>query len=157
MRACSHIKIYFTPLNNATLCAGQIDPNAVPIHDVEDITRLTADTSTSGTQWGTGGMATKLTAARIATAAGCTMVICTSEAPEALPAIMDGAKQGTRFHPLVKALRGRKRWLLTGERARARCGVSFLRAACFGLLCLAQSAWLLAAPSGFEKWLGLWV
>ena len=41
---------------------------------VPDISKLTADTSTQGTQWGTGGMATKLTAGRIATAAGCTMV-----------------------------------------------------------------------------------
>jgi glutamate 5-kinase len=49
---------------------------------VEDITRLTADTSTTGTQWGTGGMVTKLTAARIATAAGTTMVICSSLKPE---------------------------------------------------------------------------
>ena len=58
------------------------DPNATPIYEVEDISRLTADTSTRGTQWGTGGMATKLTAGRIATAAGCTMVICNSTAPE---------------------------------------------------------------------------
>ena len=40
------------------------------------------DTSTSGTEWGTGGMATKLTAARIATAAGCSVVICHSKRPE---------------------------------------------------------------------------
>lgn len=45
----------------------QIDPTATPIHEVEDIASLTADTSTTGTQWGTGGMVTKLTAARIAT------------------------------------------------------------------------------------------
>lgn len=50
------------------------DPDALPIWDVEDISKLTADTSTRGTQWGTGGMATKLTAGRIATAAGTTMV-----------------------------------------------------------------------------------
>lgn len=45
----------------------QLDPTATPIHEVEDIASLTADTSTTGTQWGTGGMVTKLTAARIAT------------------------------------------------------------------------------------------
>lgn len=50
------------------------DPNAQPIWEVADMGQLRADTSTSGTQWGTGGMATKLTAGRIATAAGCTMV-----------------------------------------------------------------------------------
>ncbi|GBF97007.1 glutamate 5-kinase [Raphidocelis subcapitata] len=60
----------------------KLDPTARPIHVVEDVTRLTADTSSSGTQWGTGGMVTKLTAARIATAAGTTMVICSSAHPE---------------------------------------------------------------------------
>lgn len=50
------------------------NPDATPIYEVEDISRLTADTSSAGTQWGTGGMVTKLTAGRIATAAGCTMV-----------------------------------------------------------------------------------
>lgn len=48
-------------------CPVQLDPTATPIHEVEDIATLTADTSTTGTQWGTGGMVTKLTAARIAT------------------------------------------------------------------------------------------
>jgi glutamate 5-kinase len=52
----------------------QDNPDAQPIYEVPDISQLTADTSTKGTQWGTGGMATKLTAGRIATAAGCTMV-----------------------------------------------------------------------------------
>jgi glutamate 5-kinase len=54
--------------------AVQDNPDAKPIYEVEDINQLTADTTTSGTQWGTGGMATKLTAARIATAAGTAMV-----------------------------------------------------------------------------------
>jgi glutamate 5-kinase len=81
---------------------------------VEDIGALTADTSTAGTQWGTGGMVTKLTAARIATAAGTTLVITSSASPEAIPDILGGAAQGTRFKPLSSRLRGRKRWLLTG-------------------------------------------
>lgn len=38
------------------------------------VAALQVDTRENGTQWGTGGMATKLTAARIATAAGCRMV-----------------------------------------------------------------------------------
>ena len=46
------------------------DPNAQRIAQVWDISSLNVDTSTSGTQWGTGGMATKITAAQIATAAG---------------------------------------------------------------------------------------
>ncbi|KAG2450762.1 hypothetical protein HYH02_004599 [Chlamydomonas schloesseri] len=90
------------------------DPNATPIYEVEDISRLTADTSTRGTQWGTGGMATKLTAGRIATAAGCTMVICNSNAPENIVRIVKGEpKLGTKFFPLPHSLKGRKRWILS--------------------------------------------
>lgn len=99
----------------------QIDPTATPIHEVEDIRRLSADTSSTGTQWGTGGMVTKLTAARIATAAGCCMVICSSDHPESILAILAGEKIGTKFHPLQKALKGRKRWILSGERCGDCC------------------------------------
>jgi glutamate 5-kinase len=89
------------------------DPNAKPIYEVEDISKLQADTSTKGTQWGTGGMATKLTAGRIATAAGTTMVICSSSDPESLVKVLNGERVGTRFHPRPHALRGRKRWILS--------------------------------------------
>ena len=55
-----------------TLCAPPHFPG--PHFQVHDMVKLQADTSTQGTQWGTGGMATKLTAARIAVAGGTTMV-----------------------------------------------------------------------------------
>jgi glutamate 5-kinase len=80
---------------------------------VHDLANLQADTSTAGTQWGTGGMATKLTAGRIATAAGCKMVICNSNVPENMPLILTGAPIGTLFHPVPQHLRGRKRWILS--------------------------------------------
>ncbi|GIL76458.1 hypothetical protein Vretimale_5990 [Volvox reticuliferus] len=90
------------------------DPNAVPIYEIEDISRLNADTSTRGTQWGTGGMATKLTAGRIATAAGCTMVICNSNTPENIVRIVKGEPRlGSKFFPLPHCLKGRKRWILS--------------------------------------------
>ncbi|DBA68394.1 TPA: hypothetical protein ACH3X2_013697 [Trebouxia sp. C0005] len=88
-------------------------PEAVPIPEVHDITKLQVDTSGKDSQWGTGGMVTKLTAARIATAAGCTMVICSSNEPQAIPAIMKGKQAGTVFHPLPNAVRDRKRWILS--------------------------------------------
>jgi glutamate 5-kinase len=59
-------------------------------------------------------MVTKLTAARIATAAGCCLVICTSAKPEGILDILERAREGTRFMPLQRILKGRKRWLLTG-------------------------------------------
>ena len=63
------------------------------------------DTSEGGGQWGTGGMATKLTAARLATAAGCAMAICAAAAPERVAAIVHGERVGTVFRPLPHALR----------------------------------------------------
>lgn len=63
------------------------------------------DTSTQGTQWGTGGMATKLTAARIATAAGCRMVICTAAEPANIVKIIGGERIGTVFHPTTQPIK----------------------------------------------------
>eukprot|EP00955_Chlamydomonas_euryale_P076731 362760-Chlamydomonas_euryale.AAC.4 len=52
--------------------------------------KLQADTSSSGTQWGTGGMATKLTAGRIATAAGTTMAIINAAHVDYVPRVIAG-------------------------------------------------------------------
>jgi glutamate 5-kinase len=90
----------------------QRDPNAVRIPVVEDIGALAADVSQAGTQWGTGGMATKLTAARLASAAGCRTVICKSDAPDAVARCLGGEAVGTVFLPVKSAAKGRKRWLL---------------------------------------------
>lgn len=49
-----------------------------------------------------------------AAAAGCCMVICTSQLPEDIVEILNGARKGTKFFPLPHSLKGRKRWLLTG-------------------------------------------
>ena len=57
-------------------CVGsQNDPNAKLIPEVHDLTSLTVDTgTTAGSEFGTGGMVTKLVAARIATSSGCRWV-----------------------------------------------------------------------------------
>ena len=51
----------------------------------------------SGSNLGTGGMATKLRAAQMATAAGCEMVIANGSKPEVLYDIAEGRPVGTRF------------------------------------------------------------
>lgn len=51
----------------------------------------------SGTNLGTGGMATKLRAAQMATAAGCEMVIANGQSPEVLYDVAAGKRVGTRF------------------------------------------------------------
>eukprot|EP01024_Parvocaulis_polyphysoides_P055616 TRINITY_DN5717_c0_g1_i5.p1 TRINITY_DN5717_c0_g1~~TRINITY_DN5717_c0_g1_i5.p1 ORF type:complete len:299 (-),score=32.27 TRINITY_DN5717_c0_g1_i5:1616-2512(-) len=73
------------------------NPDAKPIHEVGDVRDLQVDTSTKGTQWGSGGMETKLTAARMACAAGTKTVICSSKDLQVIQRIMQGEKEGTVF------------------------------------------------------------
>ncbi|KAH8695916.1 putative glutamate 5-kinase [Talaromyces proteolyticus] len=58
------------------------NPDAQPIEVVTDISTLDADVSTSGSSLGTGGMGTKIVAARLATSAGVTTIITKSSKPE---------------------------------------------------------------------------
>lgn len=74
------------------------DKNAALIPLVEDITpEIIALAGGKGSSLGTGGMATKLQAARIATAAGTDMVISNGAKPEQLYDIAEGKPIGTRF------------------------------------------------------------
>ncbi|CAO1603407.1 Glutamate 5-kinase [Xanthoria calcicola] len=65
------------------------NPDALPIEVVEDVTSLQADVSSVGSSLGTGGMATKLVAARLATSKGVTTVITRSSNPGNIASIVD--------------------------------------------------------------------
>ncbi len=74
------------------------DKSATLIPEVHELTEdILALAGAAGTKLGTGGMETKLRAARITTEAGCDMVITNGEYPERLYAVMDNEKVGTRF------------------------------------------------------------
>ena len=90
------------------------DPTATIIPLVENIEDLDVDTSAgAGTTFGTGGMATKINAARLATAAGCHTVVMNSNMMENLTDIVcNGAAYGTLFLAVKEPLGGRKRWIL---------------------------------------------
>ena len=60
---------------------------------------------------GTGGMASKLHAAREAARYGAAMVIASSSHPNVLSEILQGLPVGTLFWPAKDPLRGKKRWL----------------------------------------------
>lgn len=64
------------------------NPDAKAIEVVEEIADLVADTAGAGSSLGTGGMSTKITAARLATAAGVTTVITKSSKPGNISAIV---------------------------------------------------------------------
>lgn len=74
------------------------DPDGKLIPLVEEITpEIMRLAGGAGTKQGTGGMATKLLAAQIATDAGCDMVIANGKKPEILYRIVDGEAVGTKF------------------------------------------------------------
>lgn len=74
------------------------DPDACLICEVEEITdEIWALAGGAGSKFGTGGMATKLIAAEIATDAGIDMIITNGEHPEYLYDLAAGMTVGTRF------------------------------------------------------------
>ena len=76
----------------------QTEPDATLIPVVEEITaELEALCGGAGSSRGTGGMVTKLHAARIATSAGIPVVVTNGSAPQDLYRLMDGHRIGTLF------------------------------------------------------------
>ena len=74
------------------------NPDAEPIHVVEAITpEIEAMAGGAGTSLGTGGMSTKINAAKIATEAGIDMVIMNGRDPEKLYDLFEDAEIGTLF------------------------------------------------------------
>ena len=74
------------------------DPAARLIPVVEAIgPEIKALAAGAGSDLGTGGMATKVRAAKMVTAAGCDMVIANGARPEVLYDIAEGKSAGTRF------------------------------------------------------------
>ncbi|KUI59354.1 Glutamate 5-kinase [Cytospora mali] len=65
------------------------NPDAQPIEVVEDISSIQADVSSAGSALGTGGMSTKIVAARLATSAGVTTVITRASNPGNISKIVE--------------------------------------------------------------------
>ena len=86
-------------------------------HIDADIEKLASDTAGST---GTGGMVTKIEAAKLATASGVTVVIANGRVPDVIPRVAAGEAIGTRFPPTTSKLESRKRWMLSGLSTKGR-------------------------------------
>lgn len=99
-------------------------PHAELLHTVEQIDeQIWAMAGGSGTHRGTGGMATKIRAADLATRSGCEVVIASGFEPDCLLRVVRGETLGTRFHTHVSQLEARKRWLLAETVMQSRIEV----------------------------------
>ena len=75
------------------------------------IERLAAHTPSD---LGTGGMVTKIEAAKLATASGVTVIVADGREPNVILRLVAGETVGTRFLPSTSRLESRKRWMLSG-------------------------------------------
>ena len=97
------------------------DPHARLISQVEridsEIECLAADTSS---KLGTGGMITKVEAAKLATSCGVTVVIADGREPDVILRLARGEALGTCFLPASSKRESRKRWMLSGLSTRGK-------------------------------------
>ena len=81
---------------------------------IAEVTALSDDilnmAGTANADYASGGMVTKLEAARIAMAAGCGMIICDGRIQQPLSRLADGGRH-TMFRPEDSPLTARKRWI----------------------------------------------
>ena len=95
----------------------QTHPEAELVHTVTEITPAIEESAGgAGTLRGTGGMATKIQAAKAATSSGINLVIASGTEKNAVPRIVAGEKIGTLFVSRENRLQFRKRWLAFGAR-----------------------------------------
>jgi len=91
--------------------------DAKPISTVFEITGdVVRSAAGTGTKYGTGGMKTKIEAAKIAANAGCRMVLANGRARNVINRIIAGEEIGTIFLPKRK-LSNRARWILNSAAA----------------------------------------
>ena len=95
----------------------QEDKTARLIPEVAEITpEIERMAGGAGSSFGTGGMATKIEAAKIAVNAGATFVIAPSAKDDVISAVLAGESVGTVFPAKESHLRVRKSWLAFGKR-----------------------------------------
>ncbi len=94
----------------------QTDAGAKLIPEVREITpEIEGLAGGAGTAGGTGGMVTKIEAAKIAMSAGVTMVIARGDKVGVIRQVLEGAGVGTVFPAREEHLRARKAWLAFGR------------------------------------------
>ncbi|MFC1920641.1 glutamate 5-kinase [Chloroflexota bacterium] len=69
---------------------------------------------------GTGGMETKIEAAKLATTSGITVIIANGREQDVILRLISGEAIGTYFQPAVSRLESRRRWMMSGLSTRGK-------------------------------------
>lgn len=99
----------------------RVDSRAQLIEVVEEITpEIEEVAGRPGSSLATGGMATKIAAAKIAQAAGIPLVVASGREKGVLTALLQGFPRGTFFAPRGRALPARKHWIAFAQPVRGQ-------------------------------------
>ncbi len=98
------------------------DPSQAGARLLQDVPRITAEVERMaggpGSQQSTGGMVTKLKAARRLAAHGVATALLSGRRPGALAALLAGERVGTLFPPAARRLPSRKGWLAVAAKGK---------------------------------------
>lgn len=127
-------------------CDPRHNTDATLMNEVQEIdAAMEENAGTHGIEFSTGGMLTKLRAARICMAAGIPMVIANSDEEQVVSRIVAGENIGTLFIPRENRMHAREKWIAFGTVVSGKITVD--QGACTALLKKGKSL----LPSGIQK------
>ena len=111
--------ILLTDIDGLYTADPRIYPEAKIVREVSDFGSLQElEIGHTTSPLGSGGMRSKVVAADMATAAGIATTICNGVRPEVLPAVLAGAREGTRFEAREARYSSFKLWLKYAKPSR---------------------------------------
>lgn len=138
--------IILSDVNGLYDCDPRQNPDACLRSEVTEISEEMEENSrTHGIEFSTGGMLTKLRAAKICMAAGIPMVIANSSEDHVISRIVDGEEIGTLFIPRENRMHAREKWIAFGTVVHGQITVD--KGACKALKDLGKSL----LPSGIVE------
>ena len=115
------ILVMLTDIGGLYTANPHYNPEAQLIRRVDkidaEIERMACDTAS---RQGTGGMMTKIEAAKLATSSGVNVVIADGREPDILVRVSQGEDIGTFFPAQVSKMESRKRWMLSGLASKGK-------------------------------------
>lgn len=92
------------------------EPDAEVLDEIETITpEIERIAGGRGSDLATGGMASKIAAAWVATFSGVGVVVAHASEPDAIERVVRGERVGTYFHPHAKRASARRLWIAFGQ------------------------------------------
>jgi glutamate 5-kinase len=120
----AHLLVLLTDIEGFYDADPRINPEASLKRFVEEITKNMEEAAAdTGSSVGTGGMATKLLAVKMAAKDGVSSIIINGKIPGALLKALSGEEIGTFFQAVKKKMNRRKHWIAYASRPHGRISV----------------------------------